>query len=333
MSNRPIHQNLDTSFVNLSSLVTYLKKRQFAGSIRVRLNGYSAEILVKENSRLEVREHDLISGRVSEGAEAFKRVLIRAREPGGTIDVYQNLKNKKPARPKVAAKPVPLKAIPKEAKKEIPIPPPIVEVSGFNGSKLPVSKSKNGRNGNGHRDLGLDNKIEFPEIKPKKIEEEAVNPGLQTAIPDFPFELSNSVEKKARRIGLSNEDWQLLLKLTVEILGVVDRSLSSHGLDFAAGFRKARAEIVDDYPFMNPESGIFDYEDRRITMTKQVGNAIFVRSIIDSLSRIFDRLAENPKFDDLYRDTAQLIITLIEKRGQHYDRFGITPPLRKIIGI
>ncbi len=89
MKNRPIHENLDTSFVSLSALVKYLRRRQFLGNVRIELNGYEADIVLTAENGLKVREHDQITGRTSEGEEALQRLLIRAREPGGIIHVYQ----------------------------------------------------------------------------------------------------------------------------------------------------------------------------------------------------------------------------------------------------
>ncbi len=94
MNFRPVHQNLDTSFVNLSALIKYLRRRQFAGIVRVRLNNYEAEIHITDENQLNVREQDHLSGRVSEGEEALQRILIRSREPGGTVNVFQKVNGK-----------------------------------------------------------------------------------------------------------------------------------------------------------------------------------------------------------------------------------------------
>ena len=91
MNKHPIHENLDTSFVNLSALIKYLRRRQFVGSVNIRLNGYKASVRLKKDNKLEVNEHDQISGKVSVGEEALQRLLARSKEPGGTINVYQLL--------------------------------------------------------------------------------------------------------------------------------------------------------------------------------------------------------------------------------------------------
>src|SRR5690349_11098767 len=89
MNHRPLYENLDTSFVNLAALVRYLRPREFVGRIKIELNNYQAEIVLLDGNKISVREHDKISGRIAEGEEAFQRILIRSREAGGTIHVYQ----------------------------------------------------------------------------------------------------------------------------------------------------------------------------------------------------------------------------------------------------
>lgn len=89
MNTFPIHQNLNTSFVNLSALVRYLRRLQFTGSVRVELSSYEAEIFFTAANKLQAREYDHIAGRISQGEHAFKRILARAREPFGHIHVYR----------------------------------------------------------------------------------------------------------------------------------------------------------------------------------------------------------------------------------------------------
>lgn len=90
MNKYPIHKNLNTSFVNLSSLVRHLRSLQFAGSIQVELSSYEAEIEFAEDGSLKAREQDHIAGRMSFGEDALQRIIIRSKEPGGVVNVYKN---------------------------------------------------------------------------------------------------------------------------------------------------------------------------------------------------------------------------------------------------
>ena len=89
MKKQPIHQNLNTSFVNVSALVRYLCRLQFVGSIRIELSSYEADIVFTSSKTLQAREYDHIAGRIAHGEQALKRILVRAKEPHGRIHVYK----------------------------------------------------------------------------------------------------------------------------------------------------------------------------------------------------------------------------------------------------
>lgn len=317
MNNRPIHENLDTSYVNLSALVRYLRRRQFAGNIRVELSGYEADISLTATNEMRVCEHDRITGRVSEGEEALQRLLIRSREPGGIINVYQAAVEQKIEPP--IEKPAPIveevvqhikeKTIAVEAQQEV------VNVAA-------ISPTQNGNHKNGHHktaEIELLIAEDLPQIKAQP--------------PEFPFELSNNFEAKAKQTNLPVQDWQMLLNLTAELLNAVDKTLAGANLEFTLAFEKSRSEISGDYPFLNPASGIFDYRMGKITVREQINAKLFAASINEALRRILEKLGRNPKFSNVYLITTHKILALIEKRKPLYDKFSITPQLAKTIGI
>ena len=90
MKKEPIHQNLNTSFVNVGALVRYLRGLQFVGSIRIELSSYEADIVFTNSNSIIAREYDHIAGRISHGKHALQRILIRAKEPHGRIHVYKS---------------------------------------------------------------------------------------------------------------------------------------------------------------------------------------------------------------------------------------------------
>ncbi len=89
MKRQPIHQNLNTSFVNVAALVRYLRGLQFVGSIRIELGSYEADIVFTNSKSIQAREYDHIAGRISHGEHALQRILIRAKEPNGRIHVFK----------------------------------------------------------------------------------------------------------------------------------------------------------------------------------------------------------------------------------------------------
>jgi hypothetical protein len=323
MKTRPIHENLDTSFVNLSALLRYLQRRQFVGRIRVELSGYEADIILLEGNKMQVREHDLLAGRIADGDEALQRLLIRAREPGGTINVYQTVAEPSKNPPPVE-KPKPV--VVAEAKQNasvLPTPAP----SGNGSSNGNGNGSSNG-NGNGHK-----------APKPVAAEAEAplksVEPPKPAApLPNFPFDLTNEVEARARQTQqLSPADWQTLLQLIGELLGTIDETLAEARLNFSGALLKVRAEIAADYPFLNPANDHFKYTNGKVAMREQMSARLFVAGINESLRRILGKLAASPKFSQLYRAVAQKILSLVEQRKPLYQKFSITPQLERFLKV
>jgi hypothetical protein len=202
MNFRPVHQNLDTSFVNLSALIKYLRRRQFAGIIRVRLNNYEAEIHITDENQLNVREQDHLSGRVAEGEEALQRILIRSREPGGTVNVFQKV-NGKVSEENSAIKDANKSKIVSEK-------PRIIEreqVQANSHEIKPVAETT----------------VKIPPTKPVLIDQPEI-PKIETtaqktdvSLPDFPFRLSNNVEAKAKQTKITSEQFQTQVKLFAEI--------------------------------------------------------------------------------------------------------------------
>ncbi len=302
MKNRPIHENLDTSFVNLSALIKYLRRRQFVGNVRVELSGYDADIDLTAENQINVREQDRITGRIGEGEEALQRILIRAREPGGIIHVYQKVEEPETS------------AVEKTEQ--------TIKENGLNIQK-PEIKMPNQPVQNETVKTSVTEKTPIAENLPKA--------GLK--LPKFPFELTNRVETKARQSDISADEWATLINLTSEIVGTIDKTLAEANLDFPSAFEKARLEVSGDYPFLNPASDVFTYKNGKILMNEQISATLFVNSINETLRRIFEKLGNNAKLAETYRAATQNVIALIHRRKSLYEKFSITPQLEKIVGI
>lgn len=83
-----VHENLDTAYLNLASLLRYLQQRDFAGRVHVELTEYEADVYLNAQDAPRVRELDHATGQKSEGDEALQRLLARAGESGGLVSVY-----------------------------------------------------------------------------------------------------------------------------------------------------------------------------------------------------------------------------------------------------
>lgn len=87
---RPVYEHLDTAFVNLGALLYYLQQRAFTGRVHVVLDEYEADVLLDESGTALVIEKNHATGSTTESTDALPHLLVRAREPGGLITVYED---------------------------------------------------------------------------------------------------------------------------------------------------------------------------------------------------------------------------------------------------
>jgi hypothetical protein len=96
---RPLHENLDTAYVNLAALLRYLRGRGFVGHVHVEMEEYEADVFLYGASAPRVREINHAAGREAEGEAALQRLLIRANDPGGKINIYERTDEEATAAP------------------------------------------------------------------------------------------------------------------------------------------------------------------------------------------------------------------------------------------
>ena len=86
---RPLHENLDTSYLDLAALLVYLEARGFTGLVHVALDEYEADVILRAGEKTTVRERSHATGETAEGEAALRRLTVRAQEPGGLVSVYE----------------------------------------------------------------------------------------------------------------------------------------------------------------------------------------------------------------------------------------------------
>lgn len=84
---RPLYENLNTSFVHFEELLIDLEARRFTGFVRVAFRGYEGVLFISAGEVLNAvveREQRAASGEI-----AMAEIVHQARERGGTISVYE----------------------------------------------------------------------------------------------------------------------------------------------------------------------------------------------------------------------------------------------------
>ena len=90
MGNAKQFDSLSTSYVNLAALIRYLREQDFTGSIHVALDQYEADVYLNGKHAPTVFEIDSSTRQASRNDGAMERLMVHARQPGGTITVRED---------------------------------------------------------------------------------------------------------------------------------------------------------------------------------------------------------------------------------------------------
>jgi hypothetical protein len=249
---RPIHENLDTTYVNVAALVRYLQEREFKGWVHVELDEYDADIFLN-GSRTEpprVRETDHATARTDEGPSALQRLFVRAREPKGLVSVF-------------------------EGEREESASEGATEASGTESARA-IAENRN--------------------ASPEELE------------------------------------WHDLVRLSGELIATVERAALSAGADFTALFRTVCLGLADDYSFLDPGSGRFEYHNGGAQLHAKPSTKAFVSGIGEALRGVVNKISTGPRGRSVRERVALELAVLARRRQSQLAKFKFTPQLDRIAG-
>jgi hypothetical protein len=247
---RPVHENLDTTYVNLAALVRYLQQRDFKGWIHVELDEYDADIFLNGEDAPRVRETDHATNRAGEGEAALQRLLVRAREPGGLVSVYE-----------------------------------------------------------GERE--------------ETISDDA---SLRIGADVVPGETEN------RNASPEEMDWHDLVRLSGELIATVERAALSTGADFKDLFYTVRLGLADDYSFLDPGTGRFEYGNGTAQLRSRPSANAYVSGIGEALRGVVNKISAGPRAKSVRERVALELAVLARRRQSQLAKFKFTPQLDRIAG-
>lgn len=247
---RPVHENLDTAYVNLAALLRYLQQREFDGRIHVELDEYEADVFLSSSGPVRVHEKNHTTGRSAEGEAALQRLLVRASEPGGLVSVYED-----------------------QAEEELPVP------------SMPVLMAD-----------GEQDEKEWPAAAP-----------IDTGWPD-------------------------LLRLSGELIATVERATLSTGADFKRLFHAVRLGLADDYSFLDPATGRFEYGNGAVELHATPQENAYVSGISEALRRVVNKISTGTRAESVRERVALELAVLARRKQAQLARFKFTPHLNRIAG-
>lgn len=294
---RILHENLDTSFVNLWSLLRSLSQRGFIGRVHVELADYTADVYMTGSNTPLVREIDRAAGTETLEQAALHRLVLRARESPGSISVFEGadeaVVERSGAGPEAIIEPgasVPTEEPPPTA--SIEAPPQIVDQPAKSAPAV--------------ADLG---------------DESAVSTETSRAEP-----AANEDDSEG------TIDWSDVVKASGELIGGVERALNGAGADFIALFQATRLELADDYTFLDPLSNEFEYANSVVTLTHESLADSYVAGLSEALRRVVDKVATGDRARRVRERVALELALLARKRKELLTRSGFYAQFDRIAG-
>lgn len=298
-----LHENLDTTFVNLWSLLRSLTQKNFVGRVHVELKDYSADILMDGSRTPMVHEIDRAAGTETIEEAALHRVVLRARETPGTITVFEGAN--KTSTPQGEVSPVSATAAPAAKSLE-----------SVSISPAPPSRPV---------DVGQPRITEEQSTTPQSSK---VNTEPEIAVPLQPVaELSESLYRTG-----SYQDWPAILETTGELIAAIERGLNATGANFGELFNAVRLELADDYSFLDPLTRAFAYTNGVASLDSKPPVNVFVSGLSEALRRTVDRAAIGERVRRVRERVALEMLTVARKRNEVLERSGFATQLDRIAG-
>lgn len=288
----PLYQNLDTTFVNIWSLLRSLTERGFVGRVRVDLPDYSADVFMKGSATPLVREIDRAAGTDTTEEGALHRLVLRARETPGTITVFEG------AAEAEASKPV--------AKEET-----IAEVVAPTTEETIAVADE-------------ENTFVAEEKRP------APQPPSQSDSFEIP-DRSNVLTEDLYPTG-SYHDWPSILAASGELIAAVERAVNAAGENFSNLFNQVRLQLADDYSFLDPMSRAFDYANGIASLNVELAVSVYASGLSEALRRSVGHVAVGDRARRVRERVALEMLPVARKRADVLERSGFQTQLDRIAG-
>lgn len=298
-----INQPLDTAFVNLASLLRHLQRNFFVGAVRVAMSDYEAEILLAENSQLTVTEHNIGDGQKMTGTEALERLLIRTREAGGAITVWQNSDDGEFVSPQTAA------------------------VSGV----LPANVSSAGVEPTTENNWKFKAAPMLADV-PAAAQKPLFSPEFSTETPFTTEVPQNLAQNVFQRQQTSVAEWREVVRLASDLIRTVELLINSMNMNFNSIFESVRKALAEDYPFLDPRRAKFSYSNGRTKLSEFSTPKIFLNGLSIALRQTIETAELIVQSHEFRAQLKERLTVLTEKRREQIERFNALSNFEYIVG-
>ena len=127
-------------------------------------------------------------------------------------------------------------------------------------------------------------------------------------------------------------EWNDVVRVSGELIGAVERALSSAHADFPSLFKAARLELADDYTFLDPTSGSIEYSNSAVTAREELPISSYVAGLSEALRRVVDNVATGDRARRTRERIALELSVVTRKHHEVLKRSGFLLQLDRIAG-
>lgn len=315
-----VHENLNTSYTNFDQLLQDLKSNQFTGYVKVSAWQYEGVLFVDMGNLVNVVEE--VEGRRRVGMTALESLRNKAKEKDGSVSVYRlegelvtlvaGSAQRNALYEQLSSDLTSLDRLINKLQKEkvtghieVALPEGAGMVFMQNGGILQSYYAANGHSLQGDSAL----------VRIKELSDRGGSFNVYRSDP------LASLGQENVRLELI-EVWQMVLAAAES---GVDRATQDGA--FALAFKRACADHADDYAFLDPFAGEFEFKKGHITFTGQTTTATFNKALAQVLQETSGKLPPNGQkaFQPALRGAAQT-------HGTEMKTWGLTDLLASLIG-
>jgi hypothetical protein len=313
---RVVYENLDTTFVNLWALLRNLSQRGFIGRVHVELKDYTADVFMTGSSTPLVHEIDRAAGTETIAETALHRLVLRVRETPGMISVFEGADEAVAVRGAAVSETMPDRSdsVEETVIGDLPMHQPHESLTD---ELLPV----NDNSAEPARSQEI-HPMENPMVSPDADVAEPARSSVQE-LPEPPLPADEPLDEI---------EWAAIVKASGELVGGVERAVNGAGADFTSLFDRARLELADDYTFLDPMSGQFEYSNSVVTLNVEAPGAAYVIGLSETLRRVVETVAIGDRARRVRERVALELLSVARKRREVLERSGLLSQLERIAG-
>jgi hypothetical protein len=143
--------------------------------------------------------------------------------------------------------------------------------------------------------------------------------------------LEDSFQAWSNQTGAKIEDYDPA-ELCAELIAAVERAVSSIDADFDVVFRAARLELAEDFTFLDPSAGSFEYSNGVVTLRLRPVPGSFMKGVGEALRRAIDKSASGYRAKMLRERVATDLGVLARRKQTLFTQANTGPLLDRIAG-